>query len=86
MDVEGEEWIYLEDRDRWGDMADFAASLADESVRADLERAIQGRGAFSRFRSAVRAHDVAALWYDVRADRRWGRARQMLADRRIRAV
>lgn len=35
------------------DLADFTAMVQDADVRAQLEQAIQGRGAFRRFRGAI---------------------------------
>jgi len=69
------------DRDHgdWGDLAAFAATVEDESVRGELLDAIEGRGAFSRFRRVLDRHDeLLERWYTFRDDRRIGRARVSL--------
>ncbi len=57
------------------DMADFAEQISDEGAGRRLARAIQGRGAFRRFRAEL--HDeyrhLLPAWYafrDARARRR----------------
>jgi hypothetical protein len=45
---------------------------------------VHGRGAFSRFRRAVDRADLGEAWYCFADDRRWGRARQQLADLGLR--
>jgi hypothetical protein len=57
------------------DMADFAERITDETAGRRLARAIQGRGAFRRFRSELHEdyQDLLPAWYafrDVRAARR----------------
>jgi hypothetical protein len=49
-----------------------------------LEDAVQGKGAFSRFRRAIDRANLAEEWYCFADDRRWGRARQQLADLGLR--
>jgi Uncharacterised protein family (UPF0158) len=63
-------------------MADFADTITDERAGRRLSRAIQGRGAFRRFKDELHDEhpDLLAAWYafrDVRAKRR---AVQWLAD------
>ena len=41
-------------------------SIADEKVREDLCRAIQGSGAFRRFKDGIRRHGVEQQWYTFR--------------------
>jgi Uncharacterised protein family (UPF0158) len=69
-------WVWYQD------MADFAETITDERAGRRLARAIQGKGAFRRFK--VELHDeypdLLAAWHafrDVRAKRR---AVQWLAD------
>jgi hypothetical protein len=57
------------------DMADFADGISDEAAGRRLARAIQGKGAFRRFKNEL--HDeyphLLPAWYafhDVRAERR----------------
>ena len=62
-------WVWYQD------MADFAEAITDERAGRRLARAIQGKGAFRRFRDEL--HDehpeLLPAWYafrDVRANRR----------------
>jgi hypothetical protein len=69
-------WIWYQD------MADFAETITDERVRRRLVRAIQGKGAFRRFKYELYEEypDLVPMWYafrDVRAKRR---AVQWLSD------
>jgi hypothetical protein len=64
------------------DMADFAETITDERAGRRLTRAIQGKGAFRRFKDELHEEypDLLPAWYafrDVRAKRR---AVQWLAD------
>lgn len=88
VDVEDGAWIYLDEdqtRGHWQDMADFAATQ-DPRVRALLEEAIEGKGAFSRFRAAVHRAELAGLWTVYSDDRRIGRARAALIRHDLRPV
>jgi hypothetical protein len=71
-------------RDGWQDMADFARRQREAGLRERLERAIQGAGAFRRFRDLVHDEGLADRWFAFAADRRLGRAREFLADGGIR--
>ena len=56
-------------------MADFAAAVTDEAAADRLARAIQGKGAFRRFRTELheRYPDLLAVWKkftDARSQRR----------------
>ena len=69
-------WVWYQD------MADFAEAITDERAGRRLARAIEGKGAFRRFRSELEEEYPAlvSMWYafrDVRAKRR---AVQWLAD------
>jgi hypothetical protein len=69
------------------DMRDFIAGLDNGTLAAGLARAIEGRGAFGRFRDAVdRWPDEATRWHAFSDDRRLGRARAWLADAGLRPV
>jgi hypothetical protein len=62
-------WIWYQD------MADFAGAITDERAGRSLGRAIQGKGAFRRFRDELHEEypDLLSAWYafrDVRAKRR----------------
>jgi hypothetical protein len=81
-------WLRLEptgSREGWRDMAAFAARQHDHALRARLEQAIQGQGAFGRFRDLVHDEDLSEQWWVFSADRRIGRARVVLADHHLRA-
>jgi hypothetical protein len=68
-------WVWYQD------MAEFAEAITDERAGRKLGRAIQGKGAFRRFKDELQDYpDLLSAWYafrDVRAERR---AVQWLAD------
>jgi hypothetical protein len=93
----GDEVIDLDDPDRWlvivpegsragyDDMTHFIATLSDPALTERLERAIDGRGAFRRFRDTLAtAPSDFTRWHRFSADRRRGRARAWLAHRGYR--
>ena len=62
-------WVWYQD------MADFAEAITDERAGRRLARAIEGKGAFRRFKDELHEEypDLLPAWYafrDVRADRR----------------
>ncbi len=73
--------------DGYRDMEHFVAQI-DDPARADLLAvAIQGRGAFRRFKDTVsRWPDESDRWYRFSDERRRGRARQWLAESGHRVV
>jgi hypothetical protein len=90
IDVEQDpdRWLRLNpagSRQGWEDMAAFAARQHDQTLRARLEQAIQGHGAFARFRDLVHAEGLTEPWSVFSTDRRIGRARDFLADHHLRA-
>jgi hypothetical protein len=64
------------------DMADFAERISDESARRRLTRAIDGRGAFRRFRAELHEEypNLLPAWYAFRDSRAKRRAVEWLAD------
>ncbi|MET1088844.1 MAG: UPF0158 family protein [Arthrobacter sp.] len=89
IDVEEEpdRWLRLDrtgSANGWRDMAAFAERQHDEALRERLERAIEGKGAFYRFRDLIHAEDLAEQWHVFSTDRQMGRAREFLADNGIR--
>ncbi|MFC9362540.1 hypothetical protein ACFTZB_38950, partial [Rhodococcus sp. NPDC057014] len=68
----------------WRDMAAFAQRQHDSGLRERLEWAIEGKGAFHRFRDLVHQEGLADQWYAFSTDRQLGRAREFLADQGIR--
>jgi hypothetical protein len=69
-------WIWYQD------MADFAEAITDERARRRLARAIQGKGAFRRFKDELHEEhpDLLPTWYAFRDTRASRRAVQWLAD------
>jgi hypothetical protein len=91
VDVEAEpdRWLFVhltESREQWLDMEAFAESQHDQDLRERLERAIEGRGAFRRFRDLLHEEDLEERWNVFSTDRQIGRAREALADSGFRAV
>jgi hypothetical protein len=64
------------------DMADFADGISDERAGRRLSRAIQGRGAFRRFRDELEEEYPGLLeaWYAFRDTRSMRRAVEWLAE------
>ncbi len=69
-------WVWYQD------MADFADGITDERAGRRLARAIQGKGAFRRFKDELHEEypDLLAAWYAFRDTRARRRAVQWLAD------
>lgn len=89
FDNETDEWMRLDgpgSRVGWEDMADFAANVRGGQLRRTLENAIEGRGAFRRFKDVVHREGVAEQWYAFSSDREMGRARALLAEAGIRPI
>ncbi|KOS57575.1 IS1096 element passenger TnpR family protein [Rhodococcus rhodochrous] len=87
IETEPDRWLRCDRtgaRDGWRDMAAFAERQHDAALRERLERVIEGRGAFGRFRDLVYQEGLADQWDAFSTDRRLGRARQFLADEGIR--
>jgi hypothetical protein len=82
VDDEPDRWLRLDctgSRDGWHDMTAFVERNRDAGLRKRMERAIEGRGAFRRFRELVHEEGLAEQWYAFSADRQLGRARELLA-------
>jgi hypothetical protein len=69
-------WVWYQD------MADFAEAISDERAGRRLARAIQGRGAFRRFKDELHEEhpDLLPAWYAFRDARARRRAVRWLAD------
>ena len=82
-DADPERYLFIPNvgaRDAWEDMRDFAADVEDARISEQLLDAIDGRGAFSRFKRVLARHDeLRAQWYAYSAEARVGRARDWLA-------
>jgi hypothetical protein len=64
------------------DMADFAEGISDDRAGRRLARAIQGKGAFRRFKDELHDEhpDLLPVWYAFRDTRAIRRAVEWLAD------
>lgn len=89
IDVDADPDRYLQfdclgSRAGWQDMAIFTERQRDPQLRERLERAIEGRGAFRRFRDVVYNDAVGEQWNVFSRERQTGRARAYLAAEGIR--
>lgn len=64
------------------DMADFAAGISDDAAGRRLGRALQGRGAFRRFKNQLYEHhpELISSWHAFRDTRAQRRAVEWLRD------
>ncbi len=67
------------------DMADFADQISDERAARRLGRAIQGRGAFRRFKDELHQEhpELLPIWYAFRDNRARRRAVEWLVDHEL---
>lgn len=83
-DEEPDRWLevgFTGSGDPWQDMADFVSTVSDSQAGQDLQRAIEGKGAFKRFQTTMDRHpELCAPWRVHSHERRLGRARQWLTD------
>ena len=77
-------WLWVDgngSRASYHDMAEFITTIPDPDLADRLERAIDGKGAFGRFKNQLAHHPNAFdRWFRYSAERQRGRARQWLAD------
>jgi hypothetical protein len=74
-------------REGYRDMEDFIATIGSPQLRAQLAYAIQGRGAFRRFKDTLLAHpDERERWFAFRQARVRGRVLAWLAEEGIAVV
>ena len=82
-DLDPDRWLAVPNygsQDGWRDMADFIGTLDDQAAADRLADAIDGRGAFSRFRRELDRHpELISRWHAFSAECRVGRARSWLA-------
>lgn len=86
-EVEPDRWLFLPSlgsRAVREDMAEFVAMITDASLQQRMELAIEGLGAFRRFRDLIFAEGLVAEWHAFSDDRRIARAREFLADLGVR--
>jgi hypothetical protein len=50
-------------------METFCCSIKNGKIQEDLLYAIQGKGAFGRFKTAVHCHNIENKWYKFREER-----------------
>jgi hypothetical protein len=68
-------------RKGYDDMQDFIDAVSDEHLQELLNVAIQGRGAFRRFKDVLARHPgEQQQWFDFQAARLDARAREWLAE------
>ncbi|MFT4217071.1 MAG: UPF0158 family protein [Micropruina sp.] len=83
-DLEEREWLTIwphGSHDGYRDMLVFIDDLDDPMIADLLSVAVQGRGAFRRFKDTLgRWPDRLASWFAFSDDRQRGRAREWLAD------
>jgi hypothetical protein len=79
-----ERWLWINNqgsRAGYRDMVDFAATVTDPGRADRLEIALQGRGAFRRFKDVLaRWPGELERWHGFSEDRKRGRARAWLAE------
>ena len=74
-------------REAYQDMVDFTESVTEQATRDDLSAALDGRGAFRRFQTALDRHEQYRVhWRVLSTERRSGRARAWLAQQGYDAV
>jgi len=82
FDDDSDRWLAVTSvggRAAYRDMQDFVSAVANPSAAEGLTVAIGGRGAFRRFKDALRSYpDLEDDWYRFSDERRHGRARAWL--------
>ncbi|MDT4970714.1 MAG: hypothetical protein QOG22_857 [Pseudonocardiales bacterium] len=82
-DDDPDRWLHVwpaGSRRAYDDMVDFTATRTDQRLRERLDRALDGRGAFRRFKDALFDWPGDREdWFAYSEDRRRGRAREWLA-------
>ena len=89
IDAEPDRWLQMfceGSRAGWQDMATYVAGVADSHLREQLERAIEGKGAYRRFRDLIAGERLTQAWRGFSDERQMGHVREYLAERGIRAT
>jgi hypothetical protein len=69
--VQSEDWLQLPtgfDLDEYRIMRDFAATVANRTLAADLQDTIGGRGTFGRFKGMCERHGILDDYYRFRSN------------------
>jgi hypothetical protein len=85
--AEPDRWLFLPSlgsRAVRQDMAEFAAMIKYRPMRRRIEEAIEGLGAFHRFRDLIYAEGLVSDWQAFSDGRRIARAREFLAELGVR--
>ena len=80
---EPDRWLFvpsLGSRAARQDMAEFATMITYRPLRKRMELAIEGLGAFRRFRDLIYSEGLVTDWHAFSDNRRIARAREFLAD------
>ena len=89
-DEDPDRWLRIDcvgSRDGYRDMQWFVDDLDDPEIADRLSIALQGRGAFRRFRDVLsRWDELVGRWHSFSDDRKRGRARSWLADQGYAAM
>lgn len=85
IDLDDVDWVavdHVDSRTQYEDMADFADAVADPVLQDRLQRALQGRGAFRRFKDAMydAPEALRTQWFALSEARCAARAGEWLLD------
>lgn len=70
-DLIPEHYIELPEKEELSEyemMEAFCCSIKNEKIQEDLFQAIQGKGAFGRFKTAIHCHNIQNNWYKFREE------------------
>lgn len=78
---------YVHSHEGYRDMKDFIDTLVDDSLREKLYIAIDGRGAFRRFKDVLLSYpEEREKWFEFSSSRNLQRAKAWLEERGIEAI
>lgn len=64
----------------------FADSIENEEIKNKLYRALNGKGAFSRFKKEIAYLGIREKWFAFRDERLKGKVKQWLEDNEIEYI